>query len=103
MSYVNPDDFRRRLYSANAPFAPPEDIVHKLGEQQAMPTPAQAAQSVQQVDIVWVQRGPQLALIPTVVQYAQQASTIRKQVQRWKMHVQYVLLGTGVWTTRLHA
>ena len=82
MNYVNPDDFRRRLQSANAPLAPPEDIVHKLGEQQAIPTPAQAAQSVQQVDIVWVQRGPQLARIPTVARYAQQATTTRKQVQR---------------------
>ena len=46
VSYVHSDDFRRRLYSANAPFAPLEDIVHKLGEQQAIPTPTQAAQSV---------------------------------------------------------
>ena len=103
MNYVPSDGFRRRLNSANAPFAPLEDIVHKLGEKQAMPTSSQAAQSGQQVDIVWGQRGPQLALISMVAQYAQQASTIRKQVQRWKMHVQYVLLGTGVWTTRLHA
>ena len=33
-----------RLWTA--PFVPLEDIVHKLGEQQAIPTPAQAAQSV---------------------------------------------------------
>ena len=82
MNYVPSDGFRRRLNSANAPFAPLEDIVHKLGEQQAMSTSSQAAQSVQQVDIVWVQRGPQLARIPTVARYAQQATTTRKQVQR---------------------
>ena len=78
MSYVNPDDFRRRLYSANAPFAPLEDIVHKLGEQQAMSTSSQAAQSVQQVDIVWVQRGPQLALIPTVAPFAPPEDIVHK-------------------------
>ena len=78
MSYVNADDFRRRLKSANAPLAPPEDIVHKLGEQQAIPTPAQAAQSVQQVGIVWVQGGPQLARIPTVAPFAPPEDIVHK-------------------------
>ena len=78
MSFVNPDGFRRRLKSANAPLAPPEDIVHKLGEQQAMPTSTQAAQSVQQVDIVRVQRGPQLALVPTVAPFAPLEDIVHK-------------------------
>jgi cyanophycinase-like exopeptidase len=61
-----------------APLAPLEDIVHKLGEQQAMSTSSQAAHSVQQVDIVWVQGGPQLALIPTVAPFAPLEDIVHK-------------------------
>ena len=52
-----------------------------------------------------VQGGPQLALIPTVAQYAQQASTIRKQVQLHAYHALQVeevrLEVTKLITTRL--
>ena len=52
-----------------------------------------------------VQRGPQMALIPTVAQYAQQASTLSKQVWLHAYHALQVeevrLELTVVITTRL--
>ena len=53
-----------------------------------------------------VQGGPQLALIPTVAQYAQEASTLSKQVWLHAYHalqVEEVRLETTVMTTDILA
>ena len=53
-----------------------------------------------------VQREPQMALIPTVAQYAQEASTLSKQVwlhARIALQVEEVRLETTVMTTDILA